>query len=336
MAEKILYYLGAGASANALPVASDVVNAGKVDIKGLPRGLEELHQTLRKPGMAEPGWLVTRSNLFDECRSLAYSGREFGNVDTYAKFLYLQGEKDALRNLKRTLAFYFGMEQLVNKARDNRYLPWLISILDEKLFPENVKILSWNYDFQIQLAAMNFKVEEIGESSGGALMKSIPLVAYYPGIDLAERKPHEVNLVHLNGIAGFFQDPAGLRKHIYLPEYVGDIEKFFDAVKEQDLSEGIHFAWEKNGYHQSLLNEIHKLIKDTTILVVIGYSFPFFNREVDKAVFDQLKRSSSFKKVYFQDPKLNGEQLIAQFGLDPKIVIKHISQVENFHIPFEY
>jgi hypothetical protein len=34
------------------------------------------------------------------------------------------------------------------------------------------------------------------------------------------------------------------------------------------------------------------------VLVIIGYSFPFFNREVDNALFMQM---TSLKKIYIQD-----------------------------------
>lgn len=77
------------------------------------------------------------------------------------------------------------------------------------------------------------------------------------------------------------------------------------------------------------------MVSGTTILVVIGYSFPFFNREVDKQIFNELN-NRVLKKIYFQDPVLNGKQLISQFGLSDNLKIEHIERTENFHIPFEY
>ena len=74
----------------------------------------------------------------------------------------------------------------------------------------------------------------------------------------------------------------------------------------------------------------------TIIMVVIGYSFPFFNREVDKQVLNALKQQPSFRKIYFQNPVLSGEQLKAQFELDDTIGIVHVKDVDNFYIPFEF
>jgi hypothetical protein len=61
----------------------------------------------------------------------------------------------------------------------------------------------------------------------------------------------------------------------------------------------LELSWEHNrnsGYYKAL----KKSIDSTEILVVIGYSFPFFNREIDRLL---LKESMpNLKKVYFQAP----------------------------------
>lgn len=78
------------------------------------------------------------------------------------------------------------------------------------------------------------------------------------------------------------------------------------------------------------------MIAQTTIVVVIGYSFPFFNREYDKQIFEQLKEEKTCRKIYYQDPVLNGQQLKSQFNLSPQIDIVHIDGTNNFYVPFEY
>jgi hypothetical protein len=57
-----------------------------------------------------------------------------------------------IQQLKLTISKYFAIKQMVKNARDNRYLPWLVSIMNRRIFPDNVKIISWNYDFQVELA----------------------------------------------------------------------------------------------------------------------------------------------------------------------------------------
>ena len=85
------------------------------------------------------------------------------------------------------------------------------------------------------------------------------------------------------------------------------------------------------------MNHVLNMVDRTTIVVVIGYSFPFFNREIDKQIFEKLNHpESGIKKIYYQDSVLDGKQLIAQFGLRSSIDIVHIKNTDNFHIPFEY
>jgi hypothetical protein len=122
----------------------------------------------------------------------------------------------------------------------------------------------------------------------------------------------------------------------------------------------ITFAWEKDSEtKKSLINsyEIAKeIIKDTTILVIIGYSFPFYNREVDNMIFDVLK--PSLKKIYYQDPEIDGEFLRSRYnlpsatkpntdkisnpnvahifrGITPTLTIEHIENTDQFYIPVE-
>lgn len=103
----------------------------------------------------------------------------------------------------------------------------------------------------------------------------------------------------------------------------------------------ISFAWEKgNDTETSLLlktklEEAKKLVSDTNILVIIGYSFPFFNRDIDKVVFDHIRSCHSLQKIYYQDPISKGEFLRSQFQLDDSIPIEHIQKVDNFFLPLE-
>jgi hypothetical protein len=62
----------------------------------------------------------------------------------------------------------------------------------------------------------------------------------------------------------------------------------------------LSFAWESDIYGD---DDIVKISIDTTqntdILVVIGYSFSFFNCEVDRKIIGSM---ANLKKVYFQFP----------------------------------
>ncbi len=89
------------------------------------------------------------------------------------------------------------------------------------------------------------------------------------------------------------------------------LEKYFD--KKPILT----FAWETNSTDKQRLQSLNGLLKknleDTTILVVIGYSFPFYNRRIDNEIFEVQKKR--LKKIYFQDPNLDGEFLRKRYNL---------------------
>jgi hypothetical protein len=96
----------------------------------------------------------------------------------------------------------------------------------------------------------------------------------------------------------------------------------------------MHFAWERSGYHDQLMDHVEILIDWTTIIVIIGYAFPFYNRAIDKRIFRKLvDKSGTFPKIHYQDPILTGENFRAQFGLASGHII-HVRDTDNFHIPY--
>ena len=57
----------------------------------------------------------------------------------------------------------------------------------------------------------------------------------------------------------------------------------------------ISFAWEKD---DQFIEKVIPLVQDAKVLVVIGYSFPFVNRAVDKKL---IQNMDALKTVYIQD-----------------------------------
>lgn len=58
----------------------------------------------------------------------------------------------------------------------------------------------------------------------------------------------------------------------------------------------LSFAWEQSDTW--FTDRIHKNIANADTLVVIGYSFPYFNRNMDKFLFQSMP---GLKKIYLQD-----------------------------------
>jgi len=337
MVEKILYFFGAGASAQALPLAKSVGSkSSPPEIPGLAYDLKNINLNQLIVEESDKKYQHLIDNYQDKFNQLAIKADEFGDVDSYAKYLHLMHSGgQELQELKRTLSAYFSIKQMLLNARDKRYLPWLVSIMNRKIFPENVKILSWNYDFQVELASSKIGNLEDIDHRGTSFTYSPSMFSYYPNLDPTFSDYSSLSLIHLNGIAGFAKIDQLGNASIFQKKYDG-IEPTLLFLNQNDLQSNLHFAWEKNNYHSSLMTHIKKMIDKTTILVVIGYSFPFFNREVDKEIFTELIRDGFFRKIYYQDPVLNGQQLRSQFSLPDYLEIVHIQNKDNFYIPFEY
>ncbi len=336
MAEKFLYYLGAGASANALPIVNDIKDEGGNTIRhGL---LTTMLQTANELQVFKSNNNEQREFLKQLCsdiKRVCENAKDFHSIDTYAKYLHLV-DKSELSFLKKTLSAFFTIYQHWGNKVDKRYLSWIASVMDIKMFPENIKIISWNYDYQMQLAASKFQEESASKSSNLTVHKP-PLISYFPSIGWSgpPREDPNLSMVHLNGLASWFYNKETElydNYHLY-PDTLNKNSNLFHLRTYND-GQSMNFAWEKS-YNSYMFNAAEKIVSDTTIIVIIGYSFPFFNRNIDNKIFKQIKESNKLKKIYFQDPVLNGQFLRAQFDLDYSIEIEHIANVESFFIPFE-
>jgi hypothetical protein len=305
--EVVTYLLGAGASAQCLPVvnkmAEDIMDTYKFfhsifyANNSFPEGSDKV---------------IRNNNLAKIKKDLEWLGKVCENhysVDTYAKKLYLKGEEEEYSKLKNVLSLYFTIKQKLYLP-DKRYDNFWASILDEKdRFPKNMRIISWNYDSQLELSYRNFVSSNISleEAYGRVKMSSFHDERLIPSDDFA--------IFKLNGSIKKVKKSQGrnfskyLVDNFNLEENKGFFERLMDSylsLQPDEMKTGdemvnneISFAWEHNytfGYYQNM----NKSVIDTTVLVVIGYSFPFFNRKLDKRIINDYM--PMLQKVYFQAP----------------------------------
>lgn len=343
--EKITYILGAGASADALPIIRKGNNDGKFAIS-LNKFIEKCEQNFEN-AFQDSVAIQFKNDIY----WLTKNCETFSTPDTFAKYLYHK-DRNGLIRLKSALIGFFLVEQTIFKEIDNRPTTFITSLMeDSELLPDNIGIISWNYDSQMQLAFQKFQEEEF-TSRDGANVHRPPLISYFP----CQGHPHHFNqsfkLVQLNGIAGMYHDATrNLNLNLNLRNYESsDFSKIINAVYDYTESGQMlfTFAWE-NKKSEFISNVLHERInhalriaEDTTILVIIGYSFPFFNRKIDNQIFSKILESKKLKKIYFQDPYNSGEFLVSQFNLpyitfnDSKAIpVIHIEEVRNYYIPFE-
>lgn len=343
---KITYILGAGASAPLLPLAVDPPKSYNQSnsLYGLATAMinlaGEFETQIREHKKNHKQLSEIKLKFFKktipQLRNLAEDARNFSTIDTLAKYYYIT-EKNKLPILKQHLAKYFLIEQLIKKKFNNKYLVFLTTILSKEQFPSHIKILNWNYDYQLGIAASKFTHEDF-TTNGRHRVINKPLIPYFPDVSEQGWMSNNTNcsMVYLNGIAGLYKS-AGTENpyanHIY-NEYSEDTKmELIEKILPQ-TSKYLTFAWEKSDVSIRSLEIAKRIIIDTEILVVIGYSFPFFNREIDRAIFEILKQNHNLK-IYFQNPQIDGKFLVNQFNLKESIYIKHISKVDQFYIPFE-
>lgn len=333
---KISYLFGAGASAQALPT-----------IKKLPERIKFVREYIDKQCIygADETFSPTKDYTFNKIEAKQYvldlldklflQSSNHSTVDTYAKKLNISGQSQEINELIFSLALYFNIEQKTS-GLDPRYDTFLVSILNSHSysFPDNLKFLSWNYDLQMEAA--HEKIINRG---------SLDLSFYLFNSDRNDLKKDKFTSVKLNGssnILGQFRDSFPLVKNILSDNFVKEdldfpLQYAFLHIKQRlRVYQGrvnLNFAWYNDWEY---VNKVIENYNETEILVVVGYSFPFFNREVDRKI---IRAMTNLKKIYIQD--CVPENIKSRFlsilpdWREKKIEIISVDDVTEFFLPPE-
>jgi hypothetical protein len=322
MENVFLYFLGAGASCNALPLASQFVDR----LASLARDIEssELVNGRGEPGTSieYPPWSAKRDRFLGALKWLADETSRHYSVDTFAKKLFLRRDRQNLKKLKAVVSAFLIIEQS-RKYVDSRYDAFLASILeqDESLkirLPEKLLILTWNYDTQLEKAFYGFCEDE-------------KLVW--------ERITFNPLICRLNGYCG--THPPGhitdsFRTIFKTSSTLNEVWKrgveLYEKLTEETYGQDpdICFAWED--VTKTRLKNRPLELSNVSEIIIIGYSFPYFNREIDEYIFKQF--GSNLSRVYLQYPEGIHSSIEDRLPrLPPDVeVIRKVSK-DLFHIP---
>jgi hypothetical protein len=298
----VVYLLGAGASANAIPVVNSMAGVIQEDIV-------EVKNWIHQPKMRAIADNI--NELVEVLEELQEACTNYFSIDTYAKMLFLTRPND-FEDFKKDLCFYFTLRQIIRRP-DKRYDNFWASIIRRpSRLPENVKIISWNYDFQLEQSYINMS------GTDNLFSARAYLDVHYPS---ERRDTPSFSVMKLNGSATVYERSTGGSHYLYQGGQNSDlftsITQLWSAFKISKTKLGyksdLKFAWETNPN----LNILSDFLNGFDTLAIIGYSFPFFNREMDQAIFEAGK----FKKIYIQDPypeeiKERLEQLSSFIGVD--------------------
>ncbi|MBL7981546.1 MAG: hypothetical protein JNL52_07015 [Flavobacteriales bacterium] len=344
---KVVYLLGAGASANALPIVSLMPDALRAQV---PR--------LRLYFSDRPEVSNALSKYEMELNNLARLSIDYGTLDTYARSLFLLGSKSAeLASLKLHLSMFFLLEPFLagvpgpksgtqkgymcTYSIDPRYMGWLAVLLSDGLeLNRRVRVLSWNYDFQVEFALARY-------CEAGSTDQMHERYNIHPSAADKVINEHDFFLTHLNGIAGQERRDNGIhpwyRMHVGVaPGAAAGLFKLYGAgdVKGLNLRSGFQermtFAWENNQVAQRAIVQAEHALREADVLVVIGYSFPAFNRFVDKRLMAAFQQGTTRKRLVIQNPNASKEDLLNLFEVDQDIVeISLDTNRDQFHLPNE-
>jgi hypothetical protein len=362
MAANVTYLFGAGASYNALPLVTSFRNRFEVFCGHL------LHYYKNKINDTELAEMKIQQNKILENIKIHYT------VDTYAKKLFLKKPQLYTNQdyvlLTNYLSAYFIYEQLsidinkpcneylkdklipvvgdatkretetvygILKNLDYRYDSFFASILkhDEQgalIVPKNINFISWNYDFQIEKAFMNFNDCSLTYAIEALNVFATPQ-------DIWERPFTDSHLIKLNGTAGFLQNKK-FGELFDFSEHTLD-DSYFSLCKEIFLKRmnkaqnALRFSWEESKLRSLAIEMADKKINNSDIVVIIGYSFPYFNREVDRLIFNSARNGKNLK-VYIQSPSDTVNSVIARFkAIAPSITPEPFTETDQFLIPNE-
>lgn len=331
---KVTYLFGAGASAEVLPIVADMPSR--------IQGFRDHFLANRKASEDKIDSSADLTVLQIEEEILSFLGElllllpQHASIDTLAKKYSILGDIQSYKKLKIILSAFFIYEQLIHPV-DRRYDTFFASILNSSStdFIGDINILSWNYDFQFEKAYSIYSQTNSLRSNQAILNVNFPLNDRF-------RSKNGFNLFKLNGTVGLYSSSNREYYPIYDDVVKVDTRGFFDDfIKSythylhlsQNLNSTLMFAWDRE--ETEYFNKVVEYIKETNILVVVGYSIPFFNRKIDKKNINSMIKSLS--KIYIQDIYPNDVESSLRGILEPghRCEIIPIKNVKSFFIPPE-
>jgi len=339
----ITYLFGAGASKNAIPINKELTASMHDELllleKEFDANVDGICDASVNPFVNKE---IFRKLLIDY-KSIVTESTGHQSIDTFAKKLYIRGDRIKLKKLKTILSIYFIIIQS-KRQTDKRYDSFFASILEEShnIFPKNLKIVSWNYDYQFEKAYSEYSMDDGIDASTSILH------IYSKNSRLSYIDYENFGIIKLNGTASFCFNTKDNNLHYFFKNvnqtYNSDlvqnlIANYYDLLhndkQKEYLVPAISFAWEEYNFEKPIIQKTMDFVAKTEILVVVGYSFPFFNRKADR---DIIGAMSNLSKVYFQAP--DAEHLRERFlaiknDLHPDNLLLR-TDVDQFVFPNEF
>lgn len=296
----VTYYLGAGASINAIP-AYDSFNKEFLSFCKRFESVDE--DDIPDYGSILKSIKVSLTEIKD---SLPFHR----TPDTLAKRYFHQGDDGRLQALKELLILFF-LNQQSKTFPDQRYDSFIASILEPKRGSldvlSNFSVLSWNYDVQFELTYAQYY-----RDSFKSVLKKLNVEPSFSITESVDKSNNEnFKIIHLNGLAYAESDLANnlFSSERIEPKIEDVLACYADVFRNRRPGkiggrEFLKFSWENfDETGKPLTSNFQSAIdiaRKTDVLVFIGYSFPIFNSAVDQMIISEME---NLKKVYIQNPE---------------------------------
>lgn len=363
----VTYLLGAGASYNALPV----VNELEINISLLLAVIDSLKRYNNNSSQRaydnieinitnEPKMAQHLQTIEYNLKQLQAGCKNHLSIDTYLKMLYLTGNTD-YEKMKSTITLFFQLydclhEELFSRNKeikkrdrvDKRYDAFLASILQNSYdeFPDTINVISWNYDNQFEKAYLRYLENAKTQKRVRELMNIYSKSDTNISIDT-----RKFGICKINGTASYFETSGNLATPVTehsdsniskRDKLLTIIDHYINSIDQEDFYKpAISFAWDSVDETDVMIETIKKITNTTETLVIIGYSFPFFNRRVDKAI---IANMTKLNKIYIQDlkPKEIKDRFLATYPRFLEIALTgtpneiiEINDINQFYLPYE-
>jgi hypothetical protein len=354
----ITYLLGAGASAKSIPTyTSDNYNF-TIQFSIFISNYFDTNDSPIKEFNSKNEYLI---KIILEIRKELLS-KDYSSIDVYANVLYTRTNSNfKFRLLKALISFYIEYLQIPgnlisSQQLDDRYTKFftnlrLIKSTNFPTFPPHIKIVSWNYDNQIEIALSKFSEYTLNFRN---IQNDYGFFPKHCEIGALNQNSFDSNIVKLNGHANCFliyEETKNSIREITSLEYEHTLDSFKDRMirilaefsnnyRSMGIDLLINFAFEheKNHYSKLACNLAQQIYNNTDLFIVIGYSFDPANDIIDQTLFSNIKEGA---KVLYQTLDLDSREQekkvmrIIKNCSDKNIQIHHISRHDNFILPNE-
>jgi hypothetical protein len=340
--EELTYILGAGASFQSIP---DVKTFNK-RFDSFVKFLDDSSKTIVQSYPESNNNNIGLKEALKVAKIIAAEFKSHQSFDTYFKKLFHTKNLDKLNLSRKIIHLYFLWEHIatipqIKPESDDVF--WKQAIIDKRydaliaglLMPDKdtcnlfckTNFITWNYDLNLLESIKNYFYPE--ESFREFLKTKIKVINEYEwSVD------GKISIINMNGY--FYSNLFDEMKFIVRNKgnellRTKVTKNYFDNNYSDNDAELIKFAWESE-------NQVSKVaaekINNSKNIVVIGYTFPLYNRLIDYKYFERNILIN--KKLYIQDPDADNiaEGLKDNFNinLDPSR-LKRIKNCDSFYVP---